>query len=563
MDDKTFESRLQSLKHAYDEMPKFSNSERIVEAVKQSEKSKKRKFHTYFPLVVSFIGAVLVGGLLTLQFMNQIQQGNEPEKPTPQENITNPVESPPARKEIEEKVQQLRDVYDQQVKELENELQIKNAERYAFVAEAKNTIDVFASFPFKNDGELQKKFVNTQEFIERRVATPKDEIEILTIKGKDQPSMVTDQDLLGFINKQKELQELYSHHLERFTQAIYDEANQAGFDETIIKLNQQAPFSASAELNEFVQTVLENGYHFTTSEGGFYIEIDYERLKKQLEMVISDVMAKYLEIEAHADISEDASLTVTWDELADRIVELERFILKNPTFKENTVLYDRYKNFMRFYLKGMDNTDIADYSHPGQLAPEVKNSYERFLKEYNNTEAYAIVKEYYNKLKFNHYRLTEEIRSYDIKFPELYEPNAGASHIKESLFPLTEDLQSIYNQYKEKKDDSLLIGLRPFDVMRIYMYADSQRDIDTMYALYYKDDDAIVPPREQVLMDMKRSPVTNYAELNASLRYADERLNDENNAVIFLYLSNSEPPKNFFLKKTENGIWKPVYLPMQ
>jgi hypothetical protein len=561
MDDKTFESRLQSLKQAYDKMPNFSNSERIVEAVKRSEKSKKGIFHTYLPIVASFIGAVLVGGLLTLQISHQ---GKAPEQQPPKESVKDPVEQPPSKEEIEEKVQQLRDVYDQQLKALENELQIKNAERYSFVMEVKNTIDAFKSFPFKNENELQQKFANTKEFIERRVATPEDEIKLLTIKAKNQPSKntVTDQDMLGFINKQKELQEVYTIRLGNFTEILYTEANQAGFDETIMKLNKQEPFS-SPELNEFVQTVLENGYHFSTSEGGIYLEINYGRLKKQLEMVISDVMAKYLEIEAHAHISKDAALTVTWDELADRIVELERFILKNPNFKENQVLYDRYKNFLRFYLKGMDNTNIADHNHPGQLAQEVKNSYERFLREYNNTEAYSIVDEYYYKLKANQYRLTDEIRSYDIKFPELYKPTADNGQIKETLFPLTRKLQSIYNQYKETKDDSLLYGLRPFDVMRIYMYADSQRDFDTMYALYYKDKDTIIPSKEQVFMDWKMTSAVNYAELSTSFKYAEERLNDEYNAVIFLYLSNSETPKNFFLKKTKNGIWKPVYLPMQ
>jgi hypothetical protein len=136
---------------------------------------------------------------------------------------------------------------------------------------------------------------------------------------------------------------------------------------------------------------------------------------------------------------------------------------------------------------------------------------------------------------------------------------------------LSPELSEIYNKYSKDKKDEVLRGLAPQDVCRLYFYAQSKNDYNTLYSLYLQDEVYVIPTKEEFLRDIdNKVNVENTAKL---IKVLKEKVTDvqleygEGNALVKIYIDDREFWDNdyiwFNLLKTKTGIWKVQFMPMQ
>ncbi|MBE4907471.1 hypothetical protein IMZ08_05255 [Bacillus luteolus] len=394
MDDKFLEKRLQNLKSSYEELPTVSQPKDIVTKIKMTERKSKKKYLFHLPFAASFIGVLLIGSLLAMQLLNNendIQQGSNKD---PQSELL----QVPTQDEIEEKSKELSSYYEELLTYLKNNLETENVERYSFVKDSKYVVDRFGDPSFKvftNKQDLNDYFESTKYYIGYKLLTPKQHIDALSQRKNEIP----DDEILGLIIKQEEiLKTIYEPKWNQDSNAIYREMSDIGLSAILERLNSKHDFK-SEEINTFAKTVVSNGFIFEhVGEGMIEITKDYSRLS---QLNVSQQITDYFTM-IQERIVMDAALIITWNELSDRIVKLERFILSNPNFPDNKILYELYKRYFTFYTTSLlDNTPIYDRD---VLIEEVKSSYERFMEINKGTETAQVINDFYQRLEENNFK---------------------------------------------------------------------------------------------------------------------------------------------------------------
>lgn len=392
MDDKFLEKRLQNLKSSYEELPTVSKPKDIVTKIKLTERKPKKKYLFHLPYVASFIGVLLIGSLLAVQLLNDekdLQQGGN-NKGTEQSE-----QQVPTQEDIEGKSQELRLYYEELLTDLKSNLEIENVAQYSFVEDSQYVVERFGDPSFKvftSKQDLNDYFENTKYYITQKLLTPEQQISVLS----QREIQIPDDEVLGLIIKQEEiLNTNYEPKWNELLNTVYSEVNEIVLPTMLERLNSRYDFE-SEEVNHFAKAVVSNGFIFEhVGEGMIGISKDYSRLS---QLNVSQQITDYFTM-IQERIVMDAALMISWNELSDRIVKLERFILSNPNFPDNKVLYELYKRYFTFYTTDLlDNTPIYERN---VLIEEVKRSYERFMEMNKDTETYQEIKEFYMKLEGN------------------------------------------------------------------------------------------------------------------------------------------------------------------
>lgn len=406
MDDKFLEKRLQNLKSSYEKVPTVSNPNDIVAKIKMTEQKSKKKYLFHLPYVASFIGVLLIGSLLGIQLLNtehEKQPGgsNQKQQVSEQQQL-------PTQDDIEEKSEELRTYYEELLTYLKNNLETEDVDEYSFVKDSKDMVDRFGDPSFKvftNKQDLDDFYESTRYYIGYKLLTPKQHIVALSQRENEIP----DEEILGLIIKQEEiLKNIYEPKWNKHSNEIYSKMSDMGLSAILEKINSRYDFE-SDEINKFAETVSNNGFIFEhAGEGRIVISKDYSRLS---QLNVSQQISNYFTM-IQERIVMDAALIITWNELSDRIVSLERFILSNPNFPDNNLLYELYKRYFTFYTTDLlDNTPIYERN---VLKEEVKRSYERFMDEYKETETIQVINDFYQRLEQNDFKQVE-----DPEIPEL------------------------------------------------------------------------------------------------------------------------------------------------
>ncbi|MGQ2982685.1 hypothetical protein [Flavobacterium sp.] len=90
--------------------------------------------------------------------------------------------------------------------------------------------------------------------------------------------------------------------------------------------------------------------------------------------------------------SADAGIAITWEQLSQRVINWENFVLKYPESKLYARAAANYHMYRYSYLFGQDNTPT--YEHEGNtLYPEIVDEYNRFIKKHPTSPTAKIVKQ--------------------------------------------------------------------------------------------------------------------------------------------------------------------------
>ena len=136
---------------------------------------------------------------------------------------------------------------------------------------------------------------------------------------------------------------------------------------------------ANEDLKREVVTTFDTMYKLVNLEGNFYPVVDYARLQEYNNNV-TDEWKEYLAVKAMDSENPplaDGALRISFDDLANRIIKTENYLNKYIDSLRQAEMIDSYHNKITVYLKGVDNTPIADRS--------TKMIYSDLLDSYVNT----------------------------------------------------------------------------------------------------------------------------------------------------------------------------------
>lgn len=166
------------------------------------------------------------------------------------------------------------------------------------------------------------------------------------------------------------------------------------------------------------EILTKSGLRTNHSESGEFFAEDPSYLPANFASTLSEGLQEFLKIRqtefeqaGRTYLVEDAALTITWDQLSDRIVDWQNYLDKYPDYPGKKEVEGYISFYLDLYLLnfGLDNTPMFIN---GVLTDEVRMSYERFIEKYHGTKYHGIVKEYYNLLKKHDFIITEEAKSY-------------------------------------------------------------------------------------------------------------------------------------------------------
>ncbi|GEM_PF-4499501 len=118
-----------------------------------------------------------------------------------------------------------------------------------------------------------------------------------------------------------------------------------------------------AQADKLLDEITSQGYVLDTTEGYYFPKIDYERYLKYAKRVVPRY-AEYLKLRAddtRSEMTKDAGLIISWDELVDRAERQSLYLQRYPNTPETKVVKEMYEQSLYITLYGTDNVQLFDY----------------------------------------------------------------------------------------------------------------------------------------------------------------------------------------------------------
>ena len=200
------------------------------------------------------------------------------------------------------------------------------------------------------------------------------------------------------------------------------------------------------------------------------------------------------------------------------------------------------------------------------------SSYEELAQKWNSNE--KIIKLENMTLVVNEiiYQIYEEqpselllkLESIDDKNNVRYE-----EIVHDTTIELSDKLAQIYEQYKRTLDDTLLIGLEPIEIFKLYIHAQKEYDREVEYGLLIKGEVYGTPDKETYLNDPFWQPTQvsiengkKFYEGLLHVPYFTEWIISDTERTINFKLDDFTQSFQLHFDE-ENGVWKVPLLPMQ
>lgn len=150
-------------------------------------------------------------------------------------------------------------------------------------------------------------------------------------------------------------------------------------------------------------------------------------------------------------------------------------------------------------------------------------------------------------------------------------PGYPTSEGRIDLLALSQEELDAYNRFKSNYNEEELRGLEPISLMRLYLHATIEHDLESQWELYIKEENYLGWDKEYHLSEFANHRKREFSEfenaVNIDISYEED---DINTAIVWEdkyleeYDSSGYPFKfTFGLVKNKDGIWKVSFLPMQ
>lgn len=557
MDDKLLEERLSNLKDSYDNMPEDTRKGEILEAIKTEQKRKLPKQWHHLPYVASFIGVGMIAGILFMQFAGDfgISPGSETENShTSSAALAN-------QNEIDKTFIELNEYYNQKHEEAETELGMETDEifiareiRSRLIEEEANVNHIRE--PSKEDlADLKSRLI---KLMDEEFTTPAQLIKEIESNpnGQKTDQLIEGQKLLSKLDGYKRhyqyylLSSLYLGQLSEAEKAALVEQLQSGESEVI---------------NVLVQGAEDNGYRVVSEKGQLVVQIDYKGIAEKLTDALPADFREFLHLKDVQVFTNDGTLILAWKEIGDLLVRYEElYSSTNSSIIKDWIKSDVGHSLYPLFVLGHSSNSLFKEN---ELKSEVRAAYSYVTAEYPSFSTAAAIKVELEALKLNSYKKPLNFEEKLVLLPDYLNmpkdlQQAGMKPIEEPILPLSDQLMEVYETFRAEKSEEALIGVGPFNIMRLYYYADSIKDYSTKYALY--SDAAQLPALEDYIKDQSEKPVSLADSLEgyrfATLYYTD----GDRRQIKGLRLRFDNNMEGLLFGMThENGVWKVNFLPLQ
>lgn len=166
-------------------------------------------------------------------------------------------------------------------------------------------------------------------------------------------------------------------------------------------------------IKNLVKESKENGYKIETAEGYYFPVIDYSFYKQFSSYATPDIK-DYIDImavESDNVFAKDAALMISWDDVVNRALSLERFLDKNPDSKKVEYIKSFYDNYVFITMHGLNNTPLFDYDSK-EMDEKAKNAFATALAQSIDSDYLKKLGEFMKLVEKSDYKLTDEVESF-------------------------------------------------------------------------------------------------------------------------------------------------------
>ena len=198
-------------------------------------------------------------------------------------------------------------------------------------------------------------------------------------------------------SNQKEADRLFNQYYNEMSEYFYENGNE------ILNENIRNKSFNKTELNEINSKIL-NKYGLIleyAGEGTYAVGARPDFYYNIFKDYVSDAYKEYLKITAdknEGNFADDAGITITFEELADRIIVWENFMKKYPAadkdLKKN--VKEKVLQYRNAYILGLDNTPTMSSGKNPSILEKNNREFDRFVKAYPKSPTTEIIK-YFQK----------------------------------------------------------------------------------------------------------------------------------------------------------------------
>ncbi|MWV47071.1 hypothetical protein GRF59_26090 [Paenibacillus sp. HJL G12] len=159
----------------------------------------------------------------------------------------------------------------------------------------------------------------------------------------------------------------------------------------------------------------DSGYRIDTSEGMYYLVLDYPRFQKVRSYVSADIKS-YIDImtaETKAPFANDAALSIGWTEVTKRALAQEAFVKSFPHSNRTAQVKSLFNQYLSISMSGLNNTPLFDYDTK-KVDAKAKAALQAAVSKGDPTKSGYIKKlqGFLDVLKKNNDTLTPEVDKY-------------------------------------------------------------------------------------------------------------------------------------------------------
>lgn len=166
-------------------------------------------------------------------------------------------------------------------------------------------------------------------------------------------------------------------------------------------------------IKNLVAQSIENGYKVETAEGYYFPIIDYN-FYKQFSSYATPEVKDYIDImtvESDNVFAKDAALVISWDEVVNRTLAMEKFLINYSDSKKGEYIKSLFDNYLFITMHGLNNTPLFDYESK-QMDEKAKIAFTTALTQTTDSEYIKKLDDFMKLAEKSDYKLSDEIESY-------------------------------------------------------------------------------------------------------------------------------------------------------
>lgn len=163
----------------------------------------------------------------------------------------------------------------------------------------------------------------------------------------------------------------------------------------------------------FLEDIKRDGFLLNYHEGIVTLYPDYNLLNNYQNYVSPSIQA-YIEIlsrESSEILSADGGLTITWDELAFRVLNAERYLVEYSDSIRYEEILSLYKWYLTTLLTGLPDTPIY-YRNSSLIRNDVLQSYNKIIIHNTDTTTSEVLKGYLDIIRSKNNKVDGEALDY-------------------------------------------------------------------------------------------------------------------------------------------------------